>query len=132
MIPNSLLRWRRMTVLSASLFFSTHIPVLAQAPLPIMPLPAHAVQGSGSLAIDGGLSQNRYFAQFLADCSGSEVVVDGFAEKTAFGVAQLAAKACGNELEPISARIELYKPRQSDGLWKSRFENALARTRGWA
>ena len=44
-----------MTILSASLLFFTHIPVLAQAPLPIMPLPAHTVQGSGSLSIDGGL-----------------------------------------------------------------------------
>ena len=55
MIPNCLLRWRRMTILSASLFLSSHVPVLAQAPLPLMPLPAHAVQGSGSLSIDSGL-----------------------------------------------------------------------------
>ena len=55
MIPNSLLRWRRMTLLSASLLLSPYIPLLAQAPLPIMPLPAHAVQGSGSLSINSGL-----------------------------------------------------------------------------
>jgi hexosaminidase len=55
MIPNILLRWRRMTLLSASLLLSPCIPSLAQATLPIMPLPAHALEGSGSLPIDGGL-----------------------------------------------------------------------------
>ncbi len=55
MITNILLRWRRMTLLSASLLLSPYIPLLAQATLPIMPLPAHAVQGSGSLSINSGL-----------------------------------------------------------------------------
>ena len=55
MIPNILLRWRRMTLLSASLLLSPHIGLLAQTTLPIMPLPAHAVPGSGSLSINAGL-----------------------------------------------------------------------------
>ena len=55
MIPNILLRWRRMTLLSASLLLSPYIPLRAQVTLPIMPLPAHAVQGAGSLFINGGL-----------------------------------------------------------------------------
>ncbi len=55
MIPNSPRRWRRMTLLSVSLLLSSHIPSLAQSTLPIMPLPAHAVLGSGSLSLDGGL-----------------------------------------------------------------------------
>jgi hexosaminidase len=55
MIPNILLRWRRMTLLSASLWLSPHIPLVAQTTLPIMPLPTHAVPGSGSLSINSGL-----------------------------------------------------------------------------
>jgi hexosaminidase len=55
MIPNILLRWRRMTLLSASLLLSPCLPSLAQTVLPIMPLPAHATPGSGSLSINGGL-----------------------------------------------------------------------------
>jgi hexosaminidase len=55
MIPNILLRWRRMTLLSASLSLFPCLPSHAQATLPIMPLPAHATQGTGSLSINAGL-----------------------------------------------------------------------------
>ncbi len=42
-------------VLATSLFFGDHC-LQAQAPLPIMPLPANAVQGSGSFSIDNGFT----------------------------------------------------------------------------
>ncbi len=44
-----------MVFLSASLLLHPHKILLAQASLPIMPLPAHALVGSGSLSIDGGI-----------------------------------------------------------------------------
>ncbi len=55
MTHNILLRWRSTVLLSASFLMHPHGTLFAQAPLPIMPLPAHAVQGSGNLSIDGGL-----------------------------------------------------------------------------
>jgi hexosaminidase len=41
--------------LSASLFVPSHGAIVAQATLPIMPLPARAVSGAGSLVINSGL-----------------------------------------------------------------------------
>jgi hexosaminidase len=55
MTHNILLRSLCVVLLSTSFLMHPHGTLFAQAPLPIMPLPAHAVQGSGSLSIDGGL-----------------------------------------------------------------------------
>jgi len=44
-----------------------------------------------ALSIDGGVSANRYFCQFLANVLARRIVARDFAELTALGAAQLAA-----------------------------------------
>jgi glycerol kinase len=87
---------------------------------------------AGQLSIDGGLSKNGYFAQFLADCSGFEIVTDGFAERTAYGVAALAAYALGQDLALPPSSRQSYRPRPDAPDWSDRFKQAVERARGWA
>ena len=50
---------------------------------------------AGVVSIDGGMSRNGYFCQFLSDVLGREVVVSAEPELTAVGAATLAAEAVG-------------------------------------
>jgi len=86
---------------------------------------------AGRLSIDGGLSRNAYFAQFLANCSGIDIVVDGFTERTAFGVAALAARSLGFELPPPAGQAEIFRSQKlPDGL-RQRFLHGVSRARNW-
>lgn len=53
---------------------------------------------SATVSIDGGLSANPYFCQFLADVLNRDVVVSEEAELTAMGTAMLAAEHCGTTI----------------------------------
>lgn len=86
---------------------------------------------ASSLSIDGGLSKNGYFSGFLADCSGFEIVVDDFSERTAYGVASLAARALGEDLPLSSPASQRYTPQHVSDEWRSRFDEAIRRSRGW-
>jgi len=55
MLFSKLLRRRSVILLSAYFLLHPQTPSLAQRPLPIMPLPAHAVQGTGILPLNSGL-----------------------------------------------------------------------------
>jgi hexosaminidase len=57
-------QWPRVIVAAASLLLPSYSAIVAQTPLPIMPLPAHSMQGSGSLSLDSGI----------------HVVLDGYTE----------------------------------------------------
>lgn len=87
---------------------------------------------AGAVSIDGGMSRNPYFAQFLADCTGREIVRRTSAEMTAYGVAALAAHSLGVELPQTehggSPFLPAAVPRQ---MWQHRFTQALARSRAW-
>ncbi|MET0639601.1 MAG: FGGY family carbohydrate kinase [Hyphomicrobium sp.] len=85
-----------------------------------------------SIAIDGGLARSRYFAQFLADVLGRDVIVSDFDERTAFGTAKLAALGAGITLqEPPTASIT-FQPRIEDSSRiRKRFHDAVARSKGW-
>lgn len=48
---------------------------------------------SAPLSIDGGMTNNAYFCQFLADVSGREIIVSDEPELTAIGIAAFAAEA---------------------------------------
>jgi len=50
------------------------------------------------MSIDGGLSANGYFCQFLADVLEREIIVSTEPELTSLGVAALAAEAVGSPL----------------------------------
>jgi glycerol kinase len=86
----------------------------------------------GRVSIDGGLSRNPYFVQFLADCSKLEIVVDGFVERTAFGAAALAAKALGQDLRSPSANAVGFRPRKMADDLHRRFRDGISRTIGWS
>jgi hexosaminidase len=55
MVLDKLLRWKRLIIVSASFLLPPYSAMLAQTPLPIMPLPSHAVSASGTLSLNGGL-----------------------------------------------------------------------------
>lgn len=92
---------------------------------------AHVPIGD-SIAIDGGLARSRYFAQFLADMIGRNVIVADFDERTAFGTAKLAALGAGIELPEPQSLSQIFRPRVSDSsATRKRFHEAVSRSKGW-
>lgn len=84
------------------------------------------------LSIDGGLARNAYFLQFLADCMGRDIVTRTFDELTALGCAELAALGAGVTLPSRAIETVTHHPRSCDrDGWRSRFADAVARTRQW-
>jgi glycerol kinase len=59
------------------------------------------------ISIDGGMTRNRWFCQFLADALGREVVVSDEPELTALGTAMLAAEGIGQRIHraPSGTRL---------------------------
>lgn len=87
--------------------------------------------GSDVISIDGGLSQNAYFAQFLADCSGETVVATASAELTALGCALLASGWNGTPLAPPPLARRQFAPRDAPREeWRRRFDTAVLKARG--
>lgn len=61
--------------------------------------------------IDGGMTANPWFAQALANISGFAIQKSTMVDITAFGVAQLAARACGDPLvTPEEGKVLLPEP----------------------
>ncbi len=85
-----------------------------------------------SIAIDGGLARSRYFAQFLADMIGRDVLSTDFDERTAFGTASLAALGAGFSLPEPKTASYTFSPRISDSTAiRRRFGEAVSRSKGW-
>lgn len=94
-----------------------------------------AEQGpAGVLSVDGGLSRNRYFVEFLADVAGRPLAVSAEPELTAAGVARLAADASGIAIAAKgAARIVLPSAASADAEKRhARFGAALAAVVGFA
>ncbi len=82
------------------------------------------------ISIDGGVSENPYFCQFLADTLGREIVVKKSADMTAFGVTKLAALALQKEtFHDISGRQ--YSPRTDRRHFIEKFSDAVNRSKQW-
>ncbi len=75
------------------------------------------------VSIDGGLTRNGWFCQFLADCLGRAVVVSDEPELTAVGTAILAAEGAGTDLAP-PGRGRVLEPRPIPGDWAETFAHA--------
>jgi glycerol kinase len=88
------------------------------------------VPAEGPLSIDGGLSRNGYFTQFLADVLERDINVASNAELTGSGTAQLAARACGCEV-PASGGATVVSPQQARSALLSRFAEAVKVSRAW-
>ena len=85
-----------------------------------------------ALSIDGGLSRSPYFAQFLADALGRDIRTRAFDELTSLGCAALAGLALGVELPERAGGDMVYASRDHGrDRWQGRFEQAVARSRGW-
>ena len=82
--------------------------------------------------VDGGLSVNGYFRQFLADISGKTIISPVNKEITAFGVAMLARKGLGNDQEiKLEQKVETTEPRNIDRKnILNKYKEIIARSRG--
>lgn len=83
-----------------------------------------------SISIDGGLTRSKYFRTFLAAAMGKTLKVRDLDELTAYGTAALAAQGLGITLPPCETAVEI-KPQDSDPAWRSRFADAVTRSRHW-
>ena len=89
-----------------------------------VPLPA-------SLPIDGGMSKNAYFNQFLADVLEREIRPASFPELTGLGTAQLAAKALGHSV-PEAMPFGSFSPGTNRRAARELFSKAREMSKQWA
>ncbi len=82
------------------------------------------------ISIDGGVSVNPYFCQFLANALQREVAVKPMAELTALGTAQLAGAVIDDSVFGDAA-IKTYHPQVAELDYLARFSHAVARARDW-
>ncbi len=83
-----------------------------------------------SISIDGGVSVNPYFCQFLANVLSRTVRVKPMAELTAIGTAQLAG-ADKISLQPHNQPEIAYQPDGDFGKYHKQFKRAIDMARGW-
>jgi glycerol kinase len=95
---------------------------------------AGRVEIANQLSVDGGLTRNTYFTQFLADILERTIVTRSFHELTALGCAALAAKGLGSELPEFQNTSTVFNPREASttvAVWRDKFADAIARSKGW-
>jgi glycerol kinase len=85
---------------------------------------------SDSISIDGGLSANPYFCQFLSDVLQRTIRVPAFPELTAIGTAELAHGSF-NLVAGQNQTGALYKPGTPMPRYIDKFKQALERSRNW-
>jgi glycerol kinase len=91
---------------------------------------------SGAISIDGGLSRNSYFGDFLADALNRPVNVPASADLTGLGATQLALIGAGlATIDTLPAAPARRRVAQPDGrlseAGRARFADALTRCRNW-
>lgn len=91
----------------------------------------HFAEIGNSISIDGGLSKNPYFCQYLANVLNKQVTIQKNAELTALGTAMLA-----DRLQTISktetSKLIIYKPQADYSHHLKRFSKAIERSKNWA
>lgn len=85
---------------------------------------------SARVSIDGGMSGNPYFGQFLSDVLGREIIVSQEPELTAMGAAMLAAQTMGENIGPDQAGT-LISPQGSGADLLTTFHAALVSVQGF-
>ncbi len=90
----------------------------------------------GAVSVDGGLTNNGYFCEFLARALGRPVVVPASAELTGLGCAQMALLGAGlatpERLPPAPPpRRRMAPDRPLDPVLRARFRDAVERCRRW-
>jgi glycerol kinase len=88
------------------------------------------------LSVDGGLTNNSYFCQFLADVTQREIIIPASPDITTYGTGKFALIGCGMAKDTsdlpaadkpgavITARTDLTR-------LKERFDDAIERSRKW-
>ncbi|MEO1293589.1 MAG: FGGY-family carbohydrate kinase, partial [Pseudomonadota bacterium] len=89
-----------------------------------------AVPLQGAVSVDGGLTKNPYFVQFLADGLGRGLERQDEPEVTAFGTALLAGEPLGAPVPPASPRHET-TPQPGGAERCAKFANAVSLARQW-
>ena len=87
---------------------------------------------AGPVSVDGGLSRNGYFVQFLAEVSGHDLFLPDETEQTALGLVRMAAEVSGFNLpQPRTGRAvpALHRHRAAR---MARFEAARRAVEGYA
>jgi glycerol kinase len=86
-----------------------------------------------SISIDGGLSKNPYFGQFLATALNRRVVVSSSADLTGLGIARMAMLGAGAKaLPPLPQPSQAFVPLDPlPANLHSRFGIAVLRAKGW-
>ncbi|WP_313519172.1 FGGY-family carbohydrate kinase, partial [Pseudomonas sp.] len=82
----------------------------------------------GALSVDGGLTRNPYFCQFLADVLQRPIDVSLDAELTSLGLALLAAESAGLALE-VRRESRRFVPQGDCSGYRQRFVDAVAACR---
>jgi glycerol kinase len=85
----------------------------------------------GAIHIDGGMSKNPYFVQFLADVSGREICPASVPELTGLGTVKLAYQATGHE-PPFTPAFGSCAPGTERRQACRLFEKAVATSREWS
>ncbi len=83
-----------------------------------------------SISIDGGMSANPYFCQFLATVLQKQIRVSAIDELTAMGTAMMAMGA-GDQVDEGNAQYRIYEPEEQLAGSKARFADAVDRCRDW-
>lgn len=83
------------------------------------------------LLVDGGMSTNPYFVQFLADVTGREVRPAEMPEVTGLGTLQLAADMAGSDLPPVN-QFGRYTPGADLRSMVKTFRRAVRISREWS
>ncbi|MEE4254553.1 MAG: FGGY family carbohydrate kinase [Desulfuromusa sp.] len=84
----------------------------------------------GEISIDGGLAENTYLCQFLADVLNRQVIVQPSTELTAYGTACLAA---GEQFmqSPTTAITRKYSPQTNRQQHMIKFKDAIDKSTEW-
>ncbi len=91
---------------------------------------SHVVTVKNVISIDGGLSNNPYFCQFLANLLNKKISVPQFSEVTAVGTALLASGHLSS-LKSVKASCKYYVPNENMGEHKVIFNKAIQRAKDW-
>jgi glycerol kinase len=86
---------------------------------------------SSAVVIDGGMTKNPYFTQFLANVLQRDVKPARFSELTAYGAARLAAIGFGENLDDYSD-YQLITPLANYQHYLPRFKQACSMSSNWA
>jgi glycerol kinase len=96
----------------------------------------HLTGKQAGLSVDGGLINNSYFCQFLADVTQCKIVVPVSPDITAYGTGRFALIGRGlvknfSDLAPSGKPKAIIHPRQDLTHLKARYDDAVTRSRSW-